>query len=415
MGVPALSGIFPDPRAYIEAELEKGADRMKQFVRRILRICCAAVLTCRSLFPCGLTAGAADAPAVSAKGCVLMDAQTGYVLFAQNEQEKLPMASTTKIMTTLLTLESGELDTPFIVDSEAIHVEGSSMGLLEGDTVTRRALCAGMLLPSGNDAANAAAVSVGGSIPAFLEMMNARAKEIGMTRSYFASPSGLDAEGHGASAYDMALLAREALKNPDFAAICCRKSMTVCYGNPPYARTLTNTNKLLAADDTVIGVKTGFTDAAGRCLVSACRRQERTLICVTLNDRNDWADHAALYDYGFAGAAAYTPPVPEQVTVQVEGGDVQTVSGYIRKVPEMTTWYGVPPAYTVTAALPPFLTAPVPADTKIGEMVWRSGTAEIARIPIFSEDTIQQAAAKAPESWLKCIIQRFRKWINDYA
>lgn len=383
---------------------------MKQRFRRILRICCSAVML--GCLINGMPADAAEVPEITAKGCVLMDAQTGYVLFAQNEQEKLPMASTTKIMTTLLTLESGDLDTPFIVDSAAIHVEGSSMGLQEGDTVTRRALCVGMLLPSGNDGANAAAVSVGGSIPDFLEMMNARAKEIGMTRSFFASPSGLDAEGHGASAYDMALLAREALKNPDFAAICSRQSMTVCYGDPPYARTLTNTNKLLGMDDTVIGVKTGFTDAAGRCLVSACRRQESTLICVTLNDRNDWADHSALYDYGFAGASVYTPPVPEQVTVQLEGGSVQTVTGYVRETPQMTAWYGKPPAYTVTALLPPFLTAPVAAGTQIGEMIWRNGSVEIERTPIFSADTIYPAAESELESLLSRIIERIRLCIG---
>ena len=159
------------------------------------------------------------------------------------------------------------------------------MGLQEGDTVTKRALCAGMLLPSGNDAANAAAVAVAGEQSAFLDMMNRRAAELGMTHTCFASPSGLDAEGHGASAHDMALLARAALRNDDFAEICKKQQMRVCFGDPPYLRTLTNTNKLLAMDDTVIGVKTGFTDAAGRCLVSAAERDGRRLICVTLFDR----------------------------------------------------------------------------------------------------------------------------------
>ena len=360
----------------------------------------------------GLPAGAADAPEISAKGCVLMDAQTGYILFEQNAQEKLPMASTTKIMTTLLTLESGDLDTPFIVDSEAIRVEGSSMGLQQGDTVTKRALCVGMLLPSGNDGANAAAVRVGGSIPAFLEMMNARAKANGMTRTFFASPSGLDAEGHGASACDMALLAREALKNPDFAEICRQQSMTVSYGNPPYLRTLTNTNKLLSMDDTVIGVKTGFTDAAGRCLVSACRRQARTLICVTLNDRNDWADHSALYDYGFAGASDYEVPLPEQVCVQVEGGDVQEVRGYIREPPKLTAWYGVPPEYTVTAEIPPFLLAPVERGAEIGALIWRNGSVEIARTPLHAAKSVQVPDDTVQDSWFVRTIQRIRCMFN---
>ena len=233
-----------------------------------------------------------------------------------------------------------------------------------------------------------------------------------MTRTFFASPSGLDAEGHGASACDMALLAREALKNPDFAEICRQQSMTVSYGNPPYLRTLTNTNKLLSMDDTVIGVKTGFTDAAGRCLVSACRRQARTLICVTLNDRNDWADHSALYDYGFAGASDYEVPLPEQVCVQVEGGDAQEVRGYIREPPKLTAWYGVPPEYTVTAEIPPFLLAPVERGAEIGALIWRNGSVEIARTPLYAAKSVQVPDDTVQDSWFVRTIQRIRCMFN---
>ena len=358
-----------------------------------------------------VTAGAEpDTVSVSAKACVLMDAQTGQVVYGLNEQEKRPMASTTKIMTTLLTLESGGLDDSFVVDAEAIHVEGSSMGLQEGDVVTKRALCVGMLLPSGNDAANAAAVAVAGSIPAFLEMMNARAKEIGMTRSYFASPSGLDAEGHGASAQDMALLAREALQNPIFAEICSQASMTIAYGNPPYARTLTNTNKLLSMDDTVIGVKTGFTDAAGRCLVSACTRDGRTLICVTLHDRNDWADHLALYDYGFASAQSYEMPLPEDLTMPVEGGTSRQIRVYAREPLELTAWRGVPPQVTETVLLPPFVTAPLEKGDAVGELVYsipQGGRSLIvARMPLYTAEDVPYAESDTPKRSL-------RTWLRD--
>jgi D-alanyl-D-alanine carboxypeptidase/D-alanyl-D-alanine carboxypeptidase (penicillin-binding protein 5/6) len=342
----------------------------------------------------------AEPVAVSAKACVLMDAQSGAVLYARNADEKRPMASTTKIMTTLLTLESGDLDSEFVVDSDAIRVEGSSMGLRAGDAVTKRVLCAGMLLPSGNDAANAAAVAVAGSIPAFLTLMNKRAAEIGMTRTCFATPSGLDAEGHGASARDMALLAREALKNDDFAAICRQKSMRVMFGNPPYARTLYNTNKLLGRDETVIGMKTGFTDAAGRCLVSACERSGRRLICVTLFDRNDWNDHLALYDYGFSGASDFTVPMPDALEIPVEGAEKTAV----RLVPEhgltLTQWFGVQPVYTQTVRIPPFLTAPVPENEPVGELVCTGadGT-EITRIRLFSAEEIPCEEAPPPESF----------------
>lgn len=322
------------------------------------------------------------APEISAKACVLMDAQTGYLLYAKNADEKRPMASTTKIMTVLLTLESGDLDTPFVVDSDAIHVEGSSMGLQEGDIVTKRGLCIGMLLPSGNDAANAAAVAVSGSVPAFLERMNARAAEIGMTRTCFASPSGLDAEGHGASAYDMALLAREALQNPEFAEICSQSSITLSYGNPPYARTLKNTNKLLTMDSTIIGVKTGFTDAAGRCLVSACEREGRRLICVTLFDRNDWADHEALYDYGFANAADVQAEVPQDLTIPVEGAAAESVGVYAKTPLTLTAWNGACAKTEMQVLLPPFLTAPLKKGDAVGEIVYTCGEIEVVRLPL---------------------------------
>lgn len=352
---------------------------MKHIFFRMLACLIAALLLPLWIPP---RSASAAAPEVGAKACVLMDAQTGMLLYSKQPAEKRPMASTTKIMTVLLTLESGDLDTEFVVDSEAIHVEGSSMGLREGDIVTKRALCIGMLLPSGNDAANAAAVAVGGSIPRFLEMMNARAVEIGMTRTCFASPSGLDAEGHGASAYDMALLAREALKNPDFAEICCQPEMTVSFGNPPYPRTLTNTNKLLRMDDTIIGVKTGFTDAAGRCLVSCCERDGRRLICVTLFDRSDWDDHLALYEYGFANPSDFVVPLPEQLSIPVEGGDGTEVHVYAKTPLTLTAWNGVAAQVETTVLLPPFRTAPLAKDEVIGELVYTCGNVEVARLPL---------------------------------
>lgn len=338
----------------------------------------------------------ADVPEVSAKAFVLMDAQSGQVVCGDHAEEKRPMASTTKIMTVLLTLESGDLDTPFTADSEAIHTEGSSMGLQEGDTVTKRALCAGMLLPSGNDAANAAAVAVAGEQAAFLDMMNRRAAELGMTHTCFASPSGLDAEGHGASAHDMALLAREALRNADFAEICGKQQMRVCFGNPPYLRTLTNTNKLLAMDDTVIGVKTGFTDAAGRCLVSAAERDGRRLICVTLSDRNDWADHEALYDYGFASALPYQMPLPELPSVPVEGGAAESVQMYLKEPPVLTAWRGVPPEYQMTVLHPPFLTAPVRKGEAVGRLLLTNGRTLIAELPLCANAEMRQIEQKPP-------------------
>ncbi|WRS26821.1 D-alanyl-D-alanine carboxypeptidase family protein [Oscillospiraceae bacterium MB08-C2-2] len=236
---------------------------------------------------------------VGAKAAVVMEAQTGRVLFDQNAQEKLPIASTTKIMTALIALEQSNTEVYFKVDSTAILVEGSSMGLQEGDMVSLESLAVGMLLASGNDAANAAAVRIAGSVPAFVEMMNQRATELGMTNTHFDTPSGLDGATHYSTAYDMALLAREALRNETFSAICSQYRMRTQYGNPPYDRWLTNHNKMLNYYEGAMGVKTGFTKKSGRCLVSAAERNGVELITVTLNCPDDWNTHRHLFDTYF--------------------------------------------------------------------------------------------------------------------
>ena len=281
-----------------------------------------AVMTALLFMP--VTAHAEDIT-VSADSAVVINADTLGVLYGKNESKRRAMASTTKIMTALLTLEAGDLDTPFVADSMAIRVEGTSMGLREGDIVTRRALCIGMLLPSGNDAANAAAVNVAGSIPAFAELMNRRAAEIGMRDTHFVNPSGLDADGHCTTAYDMALLTAEALKNPDFRAICSQKAMTAEYGAPPQTRTLYNSNKLLKMYDGCIGVKTGFTDSARRCLVSAAERDGCTIIAVTLNAPDDWNDHMKLLDYGFERVKPFNVRL-DTFSAEVVGGEAETVT-----------------------------------------------------------------------------------------
>ncbi len=247
----------------------------------------------------GVSSNAAE-PNIAARAAVLIDASTGEIIYAKNENLKLQMASTTKILTTLLTLESGNLDEYFEVDSNAIKVEGSSMGLKEGNLVTKRMLCYGMMLPSGNDAANASAVKVAGTISEFVELMNKRAEEMGLKSTHFVTPSGLDdfTTEHYSTAYEMALITKEALNNDDFKQICQTKSIKLTFGEGKDFW-LSNTNRLLKSCDGVIGVKTGFTDKAGRCLISACEREGTTLICVTLNDPNDWLDHSNLYNYGF--------------------------------------------------------------------------------------------------------------------
>lgn len=325
---------------------------------------------------------------VSAKACILIEAVTGQVLFEQNANTKLPMASTTKIMTTLLTIESGDLDSEFLVDNQAIHVEGSSMGLQENDIVTKRALCYGMLLPSGNDAANASAVAVAGSIPEFAKLMNERAKEIGMTRTCFVTPSGLEGTGHGSSAYDMALLTREALQNEIFREICCQAQANVVFGNPPYERTLYNSNKLLRMYDGVIGVKTGFTDEAGRCLVSACERDGVILICVTLNDSNDWNDHMQLYDYGFSQVHAEVLDVPE-VTQKLVGSTKENINLRVEEPVTIGAIGNTVSEISTKILLAPFAYAPVADGDVLGELAYYYQDKKICSVPLLADGSAE--------------------------
>ena len=325
---------------------------------------------------------------VGAKAAVVMEAQTGELLFAQDPHEELPMASTTKIMTALLTLEQPGLDEEFTVDPMAIRVEGSSMGLREGDTVTLRALAGGMLTASGNDAAGAAAVRIAGSLEEFAALMNRRAGELGMEDTHFVTPSGLDAEGHRSSAYDMALLCREALRNPDFAEMAAARSLTLRYGDPPYDRTLQNHNRLLSLYPGAIGVKTGYTKAAGRCLVSAARRDGVTLICVTLGCPDDWNVHAALYDRYFPRVEA-VPLVPEEdLSLPVVGGSRDSVP--LRQEEDLTLAraQGLESRVEAKIFAPKFLYAPIFDGDIVGKIVYYRDGTPVGESPLAAGGTV---------------------------
>ncbi len=352
----------------------------------------------------------AEEPEISAKAAVLISADTGEIIYEHNSSKKLPMASTTKIMTTLLCLESGGLYEEFVVDSEAIRVEGSSMGLREGDIVTKYALCCGMLLPSGNDAANAAAVRIAGNIEDFAVMMNDRAREMGLSRTFFVTPSGLEGEGHGSSAYDMAILAREALKNEMFREICSQTSIQLEFGNPPYKRWLKNTNKLLTMCDGVYGVKTGFTDEAGRCLVSACSRDGMELICVTLNDRNDWEDHSRLYDYGFSCVRKTEIPLPDEFELDLAGADSDKLTVALKELPVTVTSAGIDTEkINFRVIAPPFVYAPVNCGDEAAQLEISFGGREIRRIPLYAKEDAgvkKHKSSSKKKNWFEKIISK---------
>lgn len=362
----------------------------------------AALLALLLLFISGVPVGGESAVAVKgipnpggaittkAKHAVVIDAETGEVLYEKRAHEQAPMASTTKIMTTLLLLEAGSPEKTIKVTSQMIAAEGTSMGLKDGDTVTREALAAGMLLSSGNDAANATAYHLAGSLPAFAKKMNARAKKIGMKNTNFVTPSGLDDEFHYSSAYDMALLGREAMKNEAFRKLAATRSMSLTYGDPPATHWFSNHNSLLKRYPYAVGIKTGFTQKSGRTLVSAAEKDGRLLIAVTLSDPDDWADHAKMFDYGFS---LYEPTVLDAKVpsekLPVVGGTKNTVSlSYPWKPVGIV--HGNPGTMMRQVLLRPFEYAPIAKGQVLGTVRYilpESGRI-IAEVPLIAAESV---------------------------
>ncbi len=253
--------------------------------RRILAALCAAI----SLTGC-LTA-AAEAVDVSAAAAVLMDVDSGRLLYEKNGEKRRLIASTTKLMTALVALEQGGLQREITVTASHM-AEGSSMYLQPGEKLTMETLLYGLLLSSGNDAALAVTECMGGAAP-FVARMNEKAAELGMVNTHFANPNGLDDEGHYSTAEDMAKLAAAAMDDPVLRRVASTRTARIG------GRTLTNHNRLLSRVEGCVGLKTGYTRAAGRTLVSCAERDGVRLVAVTLQDGDDWNDHASLYEQGF--------------------------------------------------------------------------------------------------------------------
>ena len=348
----------------------------------------------------------AAGPEVSAQSAVVLTADTGTVLFEKDGHTPRPVASTTKIMTALLALEAAQEQGGPLVDitQEMVAVEGSSMGLQAGDSISLTGLAAGMLLASGNDAANAAALYLDGSLESFAARMNQRAAALGMEDTHFVTPSGLDGEdaqglGHLSTAYDMALLARAALEDQAFRQLCSSPSLAVEFAEPVKRVTYTNHNKLLAQYQGCVGVKTGFTKEAGRCLVSAAERDGALLIAVTLNAPNDWQDHAALLDYGFSQVEPYQLAGGDvRLTVPVVGSPVEAVSLRGSNGGEVTLPLGQGAQVERVVRVPKFLYAPVEPGEQVGEICWYLEGQLLGSAPLTAAGAAP-LQEKAPSLW----------------
>lgn len=342
----------------------------------------------------------AKAISTSAKAAILINGDTGEVIYSQNANERLPMASTTKIMTALLLCEHGELDREITVSAEMLKVEGSSMGLLAGDRVTLRGLLYGMMLPSGNDAANVTAYTLGKTVDGFVKMMNDKALQLGLKNTHFETPSGLDGDEHYTSAADLATLARVAMQNKDFYEAASSPSVVLEYGNPPYRRSLSNHNRLLKTFEGAVGVKTGFTKKSGRCLVSAAKRDGKYVIAVSLSSPDDWADHKALLEYGF-NKTKVLEMVPNRKSFSIPViNSNEFFEAYIEPLR-----VGVSGEEKITAEifLPKFLYAPIKKGEQIGKVIYKMNGNALLEAPIISNRNINRANPKS--SFLNSVLK----------
>lgn len=323
----------------------------------------------------------AEKPTVSAENAVVINADTLEVIYEKDADKRHSMASTTKIMTALLAVESGKMNE--IVTSGTIETEGTAIGIKKGYKMTLESLVWGMLLESGNDAACLTAQFLSGSEEAFSHVMNERAEKIGMTSTNFVTSSGLDSIEHYSTAYDMALLGATAVKNPVFKEMCSTKTKTVHFIEPDISMTFSNHNRLLYSCEGVFGIKTGFTKKSGRCLVSACERNGTTLICVTLNAGDDWSDHIKLYDYSF-DALKYEKVVfhiPE--SIRVYGGTAPQLRLSCLESERIATFLNGKDNFTQKVYLPPFLYAPIEQSQVVGKVELYKGD----RL-LYSEDIV---------------------------
>ena len=336
-----------------------------------------------------------EAGAVSAKRAYVMDAVSGRVLFEKDADQRSLIASTTKIMTALVVCEQCNVLDRMRIPKEAVGIEGSSMYLQEGEVLTIQELLYGLMLCSGNDAAVALAIYCGGTVEGFCQLMNDKARNLGLIDTHFENPNGLDDQNHYSTARDLAKLAAYAMENPIFRKTVSTKQMTIGQ------RYLTNHNKLLWRVDGADGVKTGFTKAAGRILVSSASRNGRRIIAVTLDDPCDWADHAALLEEGFARYTTQTVVSAGQyvTSVEVAGGENQKVEllaaeDFVYPIAE-----GESPQMMYSA--PGFVYAPAVEGAEAGfAYVLIEGTA-VGKVPLVYGQTVEQIPEKERSFWEK--------------
>lgn len=355
---------------------------MRVFIKII-----AFLLVIFTIPPLSISAKSVDVGKISALSACLIEAESEKVIYSKNEQKCMSMASTTKIMTAILALESGiPLNKVIKIPKEAVGVEGSSIYLREGEEIAFEALIYGLLLSSANDSAIAIAISVSENVEDFVALMNEKAAILGLSNTHFENPHGLYAKEHYTTAYDLAKLMAYCVKNEIFLNIsgCYKKTVQA---DENLTRVMINHNRLLRTYEGMLAGKTGFTKASGRCLVTCAERDNLRLIAVTLDAPNDWQDHERLYDFGFSN---YKRVNFDSILLKIPviSGDFSQISV---KSSDFSLFLSQSCGDVITQInAPRFLFARVNKGDKVGEIVYICDGKILAKVPITATVTVEK-------------------------
>ena len=379
-------------------------------MKKLLKVLVCLVITAVIAF-CSVYTAEAEQPDISAYAYSLYCVNTGEFLLAHNGDERLPMASTTKIMTAILGLEALQADDEetVVTVTTDMYAEGSSMYLGAGEQILMSDLVGGMLMVSGNDAANAIALTVGGSFEGFQDLMNEKARSIGLENTSFVTPSGLDAEGHYTTACDLAKLMEYCMENSLFREIDQSQSITVNFVSPDdKSQTYYNENRLLREYEYCIAGKTGYTEKAGRTLVSCAEKDGIRLIAVTLNDGDDWNDHKKMFDYGFETLSLEQLDMDfGALTVPVVGGTKESVRLDVGAQPSVCVDGDDDEVISVVYEIPDFVYAPVSEGSRVGYLKYYNNGVYAGQSEVTAAETV--VYKEMPTGFPDNVISFFKK------
>lgn len=365
-------------------------------IRRIILIVVTFIYTITNF-----TLPAWAEPNIVGRAAVLIDSKSGKILYAKNADQTMAPASTTKILTAIITLEKCKLTDIVTASKDATEVEPSAIGLKEGEKITVENLLYSLMLKSANDAAVALASHISGSVSNFSELMNSRAKAWGATNSHFANPNGLPDPNHYTTARDLAVIARHAMENPEFRKIVSTKVKVIPRADDTAVKWLQNHNKMLWRYKGTIGIKTGYTKEAKQCLVVSAEKNGHELIAVILGSEgsNIWADGQSLLDYGFNNYVTYKQ---KDANIAVQSVEVKKGTDKVSLITQKSFFYTLPKGgqdtLTEKAVINTNITAPVKKGQVLGRLFFVSKGKEIGYVNLVAGNDVSVRTFSIPGS-----------------